>query len=372
MRKFPHFLLFSLLVIICLTSCKRTNFTIKGVVPSAKEGDTVFLQQRKGNFLETVDTCLVHNGTFSFSGYQDSIMPHAITYANGEEDYFIPFVIEPGVITIKLDEPFHIGGTPLNERLQAYYSRLYSLQKQLDFYSHRIPPYTYLNRNSALIIAKIKKLKENCQALVYKTIRENIQNPISIILLLRDNYLLDSPQIEELTDMLPKHIQQLPKIKNLQRNSIEDNVTALGKVFIDFTLPNLAGKNITLKDVVGTHRLTFIDFWASWCIPCCKDLPKIEALYKKYKKQNLTIIGISLDTDFEDWHSAVYKYHLTYPQVSDLEGFNSEVTKRYNIRSIPRNYLINQNGTIVGKDIPTDALEEALKHEFNSLTSPKK
>lgn len=371
MRKLICLLPF-LLLLLYFTSCERNNFTIKGSAPSARDGDTVFLQQRKGNFLETVDTSLVHNGTFYFSGYRDSIMPHAITYANEQEDYFIPIVVEPGTITIRLGKPFQIGGTPLNDRLQDYYSRLYALQKQLDFYSHRVPPYTYLNKNSALILAKIKKLSAKCNELAYNTIRHNTQNPISVILLLRDNYLLDSRQIEELIPQLPKSTRQLPKIKNLQSTSTEDNMTALGKAFVDFTLSNMAGKNISLKDVVRTHRLTLVDFWASWCIPCCKELPQIEALYKKYKKQNLTIIGVSLDTSFQDWYSAVYKYHLTYPQVSDLQGFNSEVAKKYYIRTIPRNYLINRNGTIVGKDIPMDALEDALQHEFHASVSPKK
>lgn len=351
-----------ILILLSLTSaCERTNYTIKGTVPSANEGDTVFLQQRKGNLLETVDTSIVHNKMFSFTGYEDSIMPHAITYANEKEDYFVPIVIEPGNITVTLEERYRIGGTHYNNLLQNYYNRLNYYEKQIDFYTHRIPPYTYLNKKSALIIAKIKKLNALCNDLVFNTIQKNINNPISVILILRDNYLLNSTQIEELTGMFPENVRQLPKIRNLQKNSIEDNHTALGKVFINFTLPTLNGRKLILKDVVTTHRLTFIDFWASWCVPCCKELPEIENLYKKYKKKNFTILGVSLDTDFKQWHSAVYKYHLTYPQVSDLKGFNGEVSRNYYIRTIPRNYLINQNGTIVGKDIPAEALEEALK-----------
>lgn len=365
--KEQHYLLLVILTAFMCAACQRPNYQIKGYVQSAKEGDTVFLQQRKGNVLETIDTSLVHNGTFSFSGYQDSIQPHAITYANEQEYYFVPIVIEPGIITVNLNNPFKIGGTPHNDSLQKYYSSLGNYQKQLDFYTHRLPPYTYLNKNSALVVAKIKKLNTASNELVYTTIKTNLRNPISVIVLLRDNYLLNADQIEELIRLLPPDIRQLPKIKNLQKNSIEDNYTALGKIFINFTLPDMKGKATTLADVVKTHKLTFIDFWASWCIPCCKDLPSIENLYRKYKKQNLTIIGVSLDTDYRQWHSAVYKYRLTYPQLSDLKGFDSKVIKDYFIRSIPRNYLINQNGTIVGKNIPADALEDALKHEFATL-----
>lgn len=368
-----HFLFFILLgFILSLTSCKRTNFTIQGSISSAHDGDTVFLQQRRGNVLETVDTSLVHNGKFFFTGYEDSIAPRAITYANNEEDYFVPFVMEPGDITIDLKDPFKIGGTPYNDSLQKYYSRLNNYQEQLNFYTHRIPPYTYLNKNSALVIAKINKLKTVCNELVFKTIQDNIQNPISVIVLLRDNYLLNSMQVEELTSMLPEKTRSLPKIKNLQKNSIEDNNTALGKVFIDFTMPNMEKRNVTLKDIVRTHRLTFVDFWASWCVPCCKELPEIERIYKKYKKHNLTVIGVSLDTDYNQWHSAVYKYHLTYPQLSDLKGFQSEVAKQYYIRFLPLNYLINQNGTIIGKNIPANVLEATLKNEFRTMQGSKK
>lgn len=365
--KQTHFLLTVVVFFFMCVACRHPNYYIKGYVQSAKDGDTVFLQQRKGNVLETIDTSLVHNGNFSFSGFQDSILPHAITYANNQEDYFVPLVIEPGTITINLDHPVKIGGTPHNDLLQTYYSRLENYQKQLNFFTHRLPPYTYLNKNSALVVAKIKKLNAVCNKLAYTTIKNNLSNPISIIVLLRDNYLLDAGQIEELIQSLPPDIQQLPKIKYLKKNSIEDNHTALGKIFVNFTLPDMQGKPATLEDIVRTHRLTFIDFWASWCIPCCKELPLIEKLYKKYKRQNLTIIGISLDTDYKQWHSAVYKYGLTYPQLSDLKGFDSEVVKNYHIRSIPHNYLINQNGTIVGKNIPAEVVEETLRHEFTSI-----
>lgn len=357
---------------VCLSGCQHDNFRIDGKVPGAAEGDTVFLQQRKGNVLETVDTTLVHDGSFTFTGYNDSIKPSAITYANSNEDYFVPFVIEPGTITIQLKEPFKIGGTTHNERLQQYYTRLFSYQKQLDFFTRKLPPYTYLNKNSALVIAKVKKLNDNCNKLAFNTIRNNLTNPISVILLLRDNYLLNATQIEELTAMLPEQARKLPKIKNLQKSSIEDNYTALGKKFIDFTLPSMSYNasttnvpQIRLKDVINTHRLTFIDFWASWCVPCCRDLPEIEKLYKKYKKNGLTVIGISLDTDYSEWHKAVYKYGLTYQQLSDLKGFNSQVVKDYYIRAIPRNYLFNQNGTIVGKDIHMEALEKTLRNELS-------
>lgn len=358
--------------IISLTSCKRTNFTIQGRIPSANEGDTVFLQQRKGNVLETVDTSLVHKGKFFFTGYEDSIAPRAITYANNNEDYFVPFVMEPGDITIELKEPFKIGGTLHNDLLQKYYTRLNSYQEQLNFYTHRVPPYTYLNKNSALIIAKINKLKAACYELAFNTIRENIKNPISIILLLRDNYLLNSIQVEELTSMLPEKTRSLPKIKNLQKNSIEDNNTALGRAFINFTMPNMENRHVILKDIVRTHQLTFVNFWASWCIPCCKELPEFERIYRKYKKYNLTVIGVSLDTDYNQWHSAIYKYHLTYPQLSDLKGFHSEVAQQYYIRSLPLNYLINRNGTIIGKNIPANILEETLKNEFRTMQGFKK
>lgn len=369
-KSFSFFVLLGF--IAAIVSCKRTNFIIRGSISTAKDGDTVFLQQRRGNVLETVDTSLIRDGKFFFTGYEDSVAPRAITYANNEDDYFVPFVLEPGDITIELQESFKVGGTPHNDLLQNYYSRLNTYQEQLNFFTHRLPPYTYLNKNSALIIAKINKLKTNCNELVFNTIRENINNPVSIILLLRDNYLLNSLQVEELTSMLPEKTRSLPKIKNLQKNSIEDNNTALGKVFIDFSMPNMNKQNVTLKDIVRTHQLTFVDFWASWCVPCCKELPEIERLYKKYKKYNLTIIGVSLDTDYNKWHSTVYKYRLTYPQLSDLKGFQSEVAKQYYIRSLPLNYLINRNGTIIGKNIPANVLENTLENEFRTLQKLKK
>ncbi len=248
--------------------------------------------------------------------------------------------------------------------LSHYELRMTSLGKQIDFFTHRLPPYAMLNEKSPLIMAKVKKLTTERNNMVYRLLHDHLPKGKNADILLKDNYALTPLQVEELLRITPDSLKKKDELRRLLQFAKAENHTAPGKPFIPFTLSTLEGREIVLQDVVHTHRMTFIDFWASWCVPCCQELPQLQKLYTHYKPQGLTIIGISLDTDHAHWRNAVYKYALTFPQASDLKGMDSPVAKAYFTQSIPRNFLFNSRGTIIGKNLSMEELEEMLRREL--------
>jgi thiol-disulfide isomerase/thioredoxin len=135
--------------------------------------------------------------------------------------------------------------------------------------------------------------------------------------------------------------------------------------------PEISGKNwndslITLSSLKG--KMVLIDFWASWCAPCRMENPNVVKAYQEFNDKSFkdakgfTVLGVSLDERKEAWKNAVVKDKLNWnTHISDLKGWNNEVALRYQISSIPNNYLINGNGIIVGKNLRGADLEKALE-----------
>ncbi len=133
---------------------------------------------------------------------------------------------------------------------------------------------------------------------------------------------------------------------------------------LDFISPE--GKLISLSSLKG--KVVLIDFWASWCGPCRRENPNVVNAYDKYKDEKFkvgkgfTIYSVSLDNNKERWESAIEADNLKWPNhVSDLKGWRSAAATKYGIRSIPDNFLIDENGIIIAKRLRGENLENVLK-----------
>jgi peroxiredoxin len=150
------------------------------------------------------------------------------------------------------------------------------------------------------------------------------------------------------------------KTKAKERVALQEKSTStlIGSTAPDFTLKNLKGEPVDLKSLRGSYVL--IDFWASWCMPCRAENPNVVKAYEKYKQNNFTIIGVSLDKDKDKWAEAVAKDKLSWVQVSDLQGWESTVAGLYGVQSIPANFLLDPSGKIIAANLRGAMLEKKL------------
>jgi thiol-disulfide isomerase/thioredoxin len=132
----------------------------------------------------------------------------------------------------------------------------------------------------------------------------------------------------------------------------------------DFRQADPRGRPVQLASLRGQYVL--LDFWASWCPPCRAENPVLVRAYHRYKGKKFTILSVSLDHDRAAWLKAVRADNLTWPQVSDLKGWDNAAAVRYRIEALPQNYLLDPAGHVVGQNLRGAALEQRLAQLLGS------
>ena len=112
-----------------------------------------------------------------------------------------------------------------------------------------------------------------------------------------------------------------------------------------FSLRNLKGNIEGLDDHSG--KVIVVNFWATWCVPCVKEMPSFENLYRRYRSQGLTLLAVSLDKgDSSKVQEFADKHKLSFPILLDNEGV---AEKLYPSFSIPFTYVIDKQGRVVAR-----------------------
>lgn len=119
---------------------------------------------------------------------------------------------------------------------------------------------------------------------------------------------------------------------------------SVGQKVPDFTTKDDAGKTYTLKQLLEGKKYLILDFWASWCVPCRKEIPNVKKQYELYKDKGLQVVSISIDKSLDAWRKAVKAENLVWPNFCD-----NEVADLYKVKAVPTMYLIDSEGKIVAE-----------------------
>lgn len=133
-----------------------------------------------------------------------------------------------------------------------------------------------------------------------------------------------------------------------------------GTVVPDFKVKDKTGKEVSLSELRQGKKYVLIDFWASWCNPCRKEIPNLKKLYAQYNDKGFEIVSISIDQKKADWEKALKEEGLTWPNFLDETG----VAALYKVKFVPTMYLITSDGVMVGENLRGEALATKLKELF--------
>jgi len=150
--------------------------------------------------------------------------------------------------------------------------------------------------------------------------------------------------------------------KNIDRFIRLNKDPKIGEKFVDFEMADKNGEFRRLSELKG--KLVLLEFWASNCGPCLMENPNLVKTYNEFKDKGFEIFAVSEDTKKDSWLKEIEKGKLPWIQVSDLSR-NNTASLIYGINGIPDNFLIDQNGIIIGRNLRGEKLNEKLNELLN-------
>jgi|TARA_B000000565_G_scaffold250175_1_gene222373 peroxiredoxin len=361
--------IYIVLVLSLLSSCNNDNsFVINGTIDVIDDTKVYILQADQNNQPFIKDSTSVKSSQFSFKGI--SATPE-ISYIQVEGvNGYVLAILETGEITADIDKnnisKSIVSGTISNDDFVKYKLETKSLVDNMNSIASSAQD-AIMNGDveTAKELEKDYNKKER-EVLLYEWdfIIDNLDSYMSALLL--EVFMVENKVNKDSIIDVYESFSNRIKVSGVGKNiasllSQYEDPIEVGEIAPDFTAPGIDGSNITLSKITESNAVTLLDFWAAWCRPCRVENPNLVRLYKKYNQNGFDIIGVSLDRTKEQWEQAIEDDNLLWTQVSNLSFWNDPVARRYSIRAIPQSYLIDNTGTVIGKNLRGNDLEERIK-----------
>lgn len=364
-------ILFLSVIAVLFAACQnKTVYTIHGnVLDETYEGQPVFIEKWTDSVMVKVDSTSITNGKFKFEGETEHSALRFLTLGDNDKKVRSIVIVEPGQVNVTYDSTFHITGSAINETYSDFNlkqrdltTKTRSLSNQ---YNAAMADETMTESLDAELKSAYEKVDEESKVLNYNFIKSNVDNELGQYLFMTSYSMFNPDQQKEILDMTDDEYKSKKNIKRIvDRLEAMGNV-AEGKEFVDFTMKNPKGEYVSLSDYVGKDKYVFVDFWASWCGPCRDEMPNVVNAYNKYKNKGFEIVGVSLDKDEDKWNQGIKDLNMTWPQMSDLKLWESEVVGLYAIQSIPHTVLLDKEGKIIAKNLRGEELDAKLAELLN-------
>ena len=125
----------------------------------------------------------------------------------------------------------------------------------------------------------------------------------------------------------------------------ETEAARVGAIAPNFTLTDLSGTALELKEIYRKNQLTLVNFWATWCPPCKREIPELVSFYRDYREQGLEILAVNAwdDSSLEQLRTFAEAAEMEFPILRDTK---EEAVQKYGVRGVPTTIFIDGSGRI--------------------------
>ena len=357
------------LVLVLFACTKKEDFKVVGTVTDADlNGKSIYLFKYDNNELVRSDTTTIENGVFEFTGEELDPMVYYILMDDedaGQITQGVPLFIKPGTITVDIvGSKVMIGGNNENDAYQTMMDAQVPLIEKIQFldsqFTSGMVDKSMTAEKQADLEAQMQGVYENVRKLVVDYVLGNMGNAMGEEVFLTHLQLLTPEEVRLALNASSESFKSTPDVQEILAVMEAEEKVSVGKIYTDFSLPDANGKEVALSDFAGKGKYVLVDFWASWCMPCIKEMPTLMKAYKEYQDKNFEIVGISLDEDRTAWLNSVKKLQISWPQLSDLKGCLPATTP-YQVISIPHTILLDPDGKIIAKNLRGEELVSKLE-----------
>ena len=358
MKKFLALILF---VPFALSAQKK--FVINGNLNGLPEGSAVSLSNANIPDDTLARSIVKSGGAFELRGTVEEPNLFQLNF-DGVQKKSVIFIGNDMVNVsgdIQTVQDLAVKGSEVHDDFEEFKKIFNPLFQQLTEMGQRINRTPSLQKNDS-VMGAYKKQLQKIKNEVDNYVSSHQDSPVApFVVLVTSEMEQDAAALERRYLKLDKSVQNGFYGKIVKQQIDNAKTGSIGSNAIDFSQADVDGKPVSLSSFRGKYVL--VDFWASWCRPCREENPNVVKAYNKYKDKNFTILGVSLDQSKAPWLKAIRSDNLVWTQVSDLKGWNNEAAAKYNIQSIPQNFLIDPAGKIIAKNLRGEDLDSRL-HEL--------
>lgn len=372
-------LLMALVAFVTIANAQDNRFVVKGEMScdslcySRGTVKSLNLVHNVGGESEVIATAEVVDGKFTFEGVApDAIDVYDIT---GFDNGTIQIFLEPGEITVG---PFDarypvgavIGGTPCNIIYNDYHAlnrkcvreskeRMFAAKEALpaDIKNNDVEQ---LKHTSSVFYANNLYFKVAIIDFVYK----HIDSPVALYIINYSMFPTFTTDVinHNFLSAVPEHLRKHKMYKELL-NKVRAASLAVGFLAPDVEGFTVDGKTVALSDLKGKYVL--LDFWASWCAPCRREIPYLkEVLAYSEKNDKFAVLSYSIDSKEKDWKNCITNnnlIHKNWIHISTLKGWNSEAVKHFGAQGVPYTVLLDPEGRVLAFELRGEAMVQRIK-----------
>ncbi|KEO74234.1 TlpA disulfide reductase family protein [Anditalea andensis] len=374
-----NYIYISISLTLMAISCKnrdtiqKEGFVIEAHIPSLPSSSLAVLSYTQKDSTLT-DTVAVKEGMFTFTGKVSHPIEASINVRHGEtypdksylKDTFT-FYLDNNDMQISATDSIKnasISGSLLTDQSIAFSKQINPLRQKIQDLSWGLQGKAYDDAYMATVDT-IKATGKQTEELVRKFVEAHPDSYFALTAFTNYElgYNFDPIWAEEEYQKFTDEVRNTPLGQRVYDKILTGKRTSVGEEAMEFSQTTLQGDTFSLNALRGNY--VFIDFWASWCVPCRQENPFIVEAYNEFKDRNFEIVGVSVDDKRKNWEFAVEKDKLPWINVSDLKGFKNEVAKQYGISAVPQNFLLDPDGVIIAKNMRGEELSEKLSEIFH-------